>query len=78
MENRGAHRSREIYVEEELVAEMSASFLNAHVGIFETELENSAAYLQGWITALKSADAKTWVVKAASQAQKAADFILGI
>jgi antirestriction protein ArdC len=44
----------------------------------ESELENSAAYLQGWIDALKSKDAKGWIIRAASHAQKAADFILNI
>jgi antirestriction protein ArdC len=65
-----------IYAEEELVAEMAASFLNAHAGIMEAEVENSAAYLQGWINALKSKDAKSWIIRAASQAQKAAEFII--
>lgn len=48
-----------VYAEEELVAEMSASFLNAHAGIMENELPNSAAYLQSWIQVLKSKDTKT-------------------
>ena len=39
--------ARKTYAEEELVAEMGASFLSAHAGIIEAELENSAAYLQG-------------------------------
>jgi antirestriction protein ArdC len=70
--------ARKTYAEEELVAEMGASFLSAHAGIIEAELENSAAYLQGWIDALKSKDAKGWIIRAASQAQKAADFIMGV
>ena len=70
--------ARKVYAEEELVAEMGASFLCAHAGIIEAELENSAAYLQGWIDALKSKDAKGWIIRAASQAQKAADYILNI
>jgi antirestriction protein ArdC len=68
--------ARKTYAEEELVAEMGASFLNAHAGIIEAEIQNSAAYLQGWIDALKSTDSKGWIIRAASQAQKAADFIL--
>ena len=68
--------ARKTYAEEELVAEMGASFLNAHAGIIEAEIQNSAAYLQGWIDALKSKDGKGWIIRAASQAQKAADFIL--
>jgi antirestriction protein ArdC len=82
LENKGmdatAGEARKVYAEEELVAEMGASFLSAHAGFIEAELENSAAYLQGWIDALKSKDAKGWIIRAASQAQKAADYILNI
>jgi antirestriction protein ArdC len=79
LENKGIDaegNARKIYAEEELVAEMGASFLSAHAGIGDAGLENSAAYLQGWIDALKSKDAKGWIIRSASQAQKAADFIL--
>jgi antirestriction protein ArdC len=81
LENKGMDaegEARKTYAEEELVAEMGASFLNAHAGIIESEIENSAAYLQGWIDALKSKDAKSWIIRAASQAQKAANYILNI
>lgn len=81
MKNKGIESfgdtSRKIYAEEELVAEMAASFLNAHAGIIEDELANSAAYLQGWSQALRTKNAQNWIVRAASQGQKAADFILG-
>lgn len=82
LENKGIHAdgdtARTVYAEEELVAEMGASFLNAHAGIMKSELANSAAYLQSWINVLKSKDAKSWVIRAASQAQKAANYILNI
>lgn len=82
LENKGMHAeedtSRKVYAEEELVAEMGASFLNAEAGIMEAELPNAAAYLQSWLTALKSKDAKGWIIRAASQAQKAANFILNV
>ena len=65
------------YAEEELVAEIGASFLSAMTGIASPELgENTAAYIRGWLKALK--DDKQMVIKAASQAQKAVDHILGI
>lgn len=70
--------ARKTYAEEELVAEMTASFLNAQAGIVEGELANSAAYLQSWLNALKSKDAKGWIIRAASQAQKAADYIMNL
>ena len=63
------------YAKEELVAEMGAAFLCGHAGIVERTLENSAAYVQGWLSRLK--DDPKLVVQAAAQAQKAADFILG-
>lgn len=82
LENKGIdaheHEARKTYAEEELVAEMGAAFLNAHAGIIEPQLENSTAYLQGWLAALKSPDAKGWIIRAAAQAQKAANYILNI
>lgn len=80
VENRGmyaAGESRKIYCEEELVAEMTAAFLGAHAGIIEDDFENSAAYLKGWLDALRVKDNKRWLVQAASEAQKAANHILG-
>ena len=82
LENKGMDAkesaARKVYAEEELVAEMGASFLNAEAGIIDAELENSATYLNGWISALKSKDARGWIIRAASQAQKAANYILNI
>jgi antirestriction protein ArdC len=63
------------YSREELIAEMGAAFLCGQSGIVERTLNNSAAYLQNWLTALQN-DNKL-IVQAAAQAQKAADFILG-
>lgn len=62
------------YSKEELVAEMGASFLCGHAGIENTTIENSAAYIAGWLKALKND--KTLLVHAAAQAQKAADYIV--
>jgi len=70
--------ARKVYAEEELVAEMSAAFLNAHAGIVEAEIESSVAYLRGWISALKTGDAKGWIIRAAAHAQRAANFILNV
>ena len=65
----------EEYSKEELIAEMSAAFLCGVAGITERTLNNSSAYLQNWLEALKN-DHKL-IVQAAAQAQKSADFILG-
>jgi antirestriction protein ArdC len=63
------------YSREELVAEMGAAFLCGHAGISPATVENSAAYIQGWIKRLR--DDKRLVVQAGSKAQKAADYVLG-
>jgi antirestriction protein ArdC len=63
------------YCKEELIAEMGAAFLCGQAGIAEQTLDNSAAYVQNWLTALQND--KKLIVQAAGQAQRAADFILG-
>lgn len=73
----GARETERLYSLEELVAEMGASFLCAHVGIENETLDSSAAYLDSWLRVLKAKDNKRWIIKAASAAQKAADYILG-
>jgi len=65
----------ESYSKGELTAEMTAAMLCGIAGIEQKTLENSAAYLKTWIARLKS-DSRL-LVSAASQAQKAADFIQG-
>jgi antirestriction protein ArdC len=62
------------YAKEELTAELTAAFLCAITGIQQETIQNSAAYIESWLSALKND--KTLVLKAAAQAQKAADFIL--
>jgi len=64
------------YSKEELVAEMGAAFLCGHCQIENKTIDNSAAYIKSWLSELH--DDKKMVVVAAAQAQKAADFILGI
>lgn len=64
------------YSKEELVAEMGSAFLCSKSGIETVTLDNSASYIQGWLKALKG-DPRL-LVQAAAQAQKAAEFILGI
>lgn len=64
------------YSKEELVAEMGAAFLCGHCGIENNTIENSAAYIGGWLKALKND--RNLLVHAAAAAQKASDFILNI
>ena len=63
------------YGKEELVAEMAAAFLCAEAGIGPATLENTAAYIQGWLKQLRND--RRLIVHAAGAAQKAADWILG-
>ena len=64
------------YAFEELVAEMGAAMLCGKAGIEELTIENAAAYIGSWRGKISSDPAL--VVRAASQAQKAADLVLGI
>jgi len=63
------------YSQEELVAEMGSAFLCGQAGIAQATIENSAAYIDGWLKVLKGSP--KLVVHAAAQAQRAADYILG-
>jgi antirestriction protein ArdC len=74
IENLNAFGS-ESYSREELIAELGASMLCGTTGISPATLQNSASYLQSWITRLKG-DSKL-ILSAASAAQKAADYIRG-
>jgi antirestriction protein ArdC len=63
------------YAREELVAELTAAMLCAHVGIdCEDQNENSTAYLMGWLGKIK--ENPNYLIKSASLAQKAMDAIL--
>lgn len=64
------------YSFEELVAEMTATYLAAEAGIVEETIENNAAYLAHWVSVLKSD--KQMIVRAARAAQKAANLVLGV
>lgn len=61
------------YGREELTAELTAAFLCAACGMEQQTIINSAAYIGGWLSAIRGD--KTLILKAASQAQAAADFI---
>lgn len=63
----------EDYSQEELVAEMAAAFLCAEAGI-DVNVAHHAAYIATWLKVLK--DDRKLLVRAAAQAQKAADYVL--
>ena len=64
----------ELYSFEEMTAEFGAAYLCGHAGIDRQTTDSSAGYIQNWMQAIK-ADNKL-LIKAASAAQKAVDFIL--
>lgn len=64
----------EKYSFEELIAELTSSYLCARLGIDNT-LENSAAYIQNWLKVLRND--KSMLLKASGKATAAADYILG-
>lgn len=70
------YQGDENYSQEELIAELGASFLSGFAGILDKTIENSAAYLTGWVNALRG-DNKL-IIKAAGQAQKATDYLMGV
>jgi len=62
----------EAYAMEELVAEMGSAFLTDHCGL--PGAVQHASYIESWLKALRND--KRLIFTAASQAQKAADFLL--
>lgn len=76
-ENRNSFFGDEEYSKEELVAEISSAAILHSLGI-ETEgtFQNSAAYIESWLHALKSD--KRLIVSASGKAEKAAKFILNV
>lgn len=63
------------YSREELIAELTSAFVCAEVGIDNSNLENAASYIHGWLHAL-SGDPRA-VIAASGQAQRAANYIQG-
>jgi len=59
----------------ELVAEISASYLSAELGVPQGEtLENHAAYLKSWLAQMQ--DDSGFIFKASTQANRITDFLL--
>ena len=66
----------EAYAFEELIAELGSAFLCAELGITPEVRDDHAAYLASWLTVLKQD--KRAIFAAASQAQRAADYLHGL
>lgn len=65
----------ESYAMEELIAEMGNAFLCHYTGMLPNAIQNTVAYLDGWLGVFKKD--KRFLITAAGQAQKAVDLILG-
>lgn len=76
-ENRASFFGDAEYSKEELVAEISSAAILHSLGI-ETEdtFQNSAAYIESWLKALKND--KRMIVSASGKAEKAAKYILNV
>ena len=61
------------YAREELVAELAAAYQCVELGVSSAPRPDHAKYLNGWLAALKND--KRLIVKAASRAQAAVDYI---
>ena len=70
--NLGGRFGAETYAIEELIAEMSAAFLGAHLNV-QSKIERHASYVDNWLKILRQ-DKKA-IFTAASQATKAANFL---
>jgi len=66
----------EEYSKEELIAEIGSCYLSNFAGILQKNICASASYIDGWLKQLKND--KRFIVFAASQAQRAADYILNV
>jgi antirestriction protein ArdC len=65
-----------IYSAEEVVAEMTAAYLCGITGLENRTIDNSAAYIAGWLKQLR--DHPKLIIHAAAQAQRACDYMLNL
>ena len=66
----------EPYSIEELIAELGSAYLCSFTGILDKGIQNSAAYINGWLDKLKND--KRFIVQASGHAQRAVDCILNL
>jgi antirestriction protein ArdC len=64
----------EMYSLEELVAEIGGCYLKSYTGIPIEELQNSAAYIKGWLDVFKGD--RRFIMKASSRSQLAVEYVL--
>lgn len=64
------------YAYEELIAELSSSYLCAQANIDKPVIENTISYIQTWLTVFKNEDNVKMLVYASGAAEKAVNYIL--
>ena len=73
--NRLELKNKRGYAFEELIAELGACFLSVDLGISVEVRPDHSKYIAGWLQALTSEDGSDYIWKAASEAQKAVDYL---
>lgn len=73
---KGSTKEREAYAYEELIAEISATILCNYWSIEKKVDDNHIAYIQSWLSALKSD--KKYFVSAFKEAEKSANYIINL
>lgn len=66
----------EAYAQEEIIAELTAAFVCAHLGLDNEPRDDHAQYLASWLKVLKHDNRA--IFAAASAAQKATDYLIGL
>lgn len=74
--NRPQGMEKEVYAQEELIADIASAFACAHLGLQVSVWQDFAPYLEFWLKALK-AD-RRHIFFAAAQAQRACDHLLNL
>jgi len=67
------HENQACRAEEELIAELTAAMMGAHLGFASDHLDDHARYIGSWLKALRSD--KRLILKAAAEAQRAVDWM---
>ena len=67
------HENQACRAEEELIAELTAAMMGAHLGFAGDHLDGHARYIGSWLKALRSD--KRLILKAAAEAQRAVDWM---
>tara|TARA_R110000764_G_scaffold239327_1_gene338492 strand:- start:653 stop:1504 length:852 start_codon:yes stop_codon:yes gene_type:complete len=73
--NRLELKNKRGYAFEELIAELGACFLSVDLGISVEVRPDHSQYIAGWLQALTSEGGSDYIWKAASEAQKAVDYL---